>query len=431
MKNLRIISALFLLAAAVDAQAPAQATAKSAPATTVRGATEKGADKNPSPPTDSDVLKATMKLVPKLRKSETRHYVILSDTSPDDNTMIGSLLESTYQKYSDVCDALEWSPNPLRHKLVAIVFRDQRDYTDFSTRNDKVNKPWAAGYYSPIADRLVFYKADSSDEVKKAMKQLGEQSRRVQEAQQRQQAQGDALHNGQETSHIQRQLAAENNRIKDAVAGSFISTAVHEAAHQLFFHTDIQRRGASYPLWLAEGLATNFETERTDIPFGYQYDNWRRRDAFKLALDKDSIVPFEVLLSQDQFSDGSESNEAVGFFYAQAYVLTNWMLRERPTELRQYLESLRDGSYASADTRKEKFEAIFGPLARVERNWIRYEGRRQKDFLTSAYSKRVMAKAAKTTKAPSAPTAVPEVTGESAGAAPPTHAPSTDPPSMK
>lgn len=127
-------------------------------------------------------------------------------------------------------------------------------------------------------------------------------------------------------------------------------------------------------------MATNFETERTDIQFGYQVDNWRRRDSFKLACDKDIIIPLQILLTQDRFADGTNSNEAAGYFYAQAYVLTNWLLRERPTELKLYLESLRDGSFAVAQDRQKNFEAIFGPVARLERNWVRYEGRRQKNF---------------------------------------------------
>ena len=100
----------------------------------------------------------------------------------------------------------------------------------------------------------------------------------------------------------------------------------------------------------------------------------------------------EVLLTQDRFTDGKESAEDVGYFYAQAYALTNWMLRERPTELRLYLEALLDGSFADTKSRKAEFELIFGPMPRIERNWVRYEGRREKDFLLSPYGKRVLAK---------------------------------------
>lgn len=346
--------------------------------------------KKQSSPLNFTVLQETKKMVPRLGQSETKHYVILSDTSPEDITMVGTLLEATFQKYMEVCDSLGWNLKQLRHKLVAVVFRDQRDYNDFATKNDKVSKSWAVGYYSPLTDRLVFYRADSSTDVKKVKKQLNEQDRALKQAEQFQQSAGRALHPNTELTQAKQQLAAEHDRINDVVASSFVSTAVHEAAHQLFFHTDIQRSGASYPLWLAEGLATNFETERIDIQFGYQVDNWRRRDSFKLAADKNSIIPLKVMLTQERFADGTDSNEAVGYFYAQAYALTNWLLRERPTELKLYLESLRDGSYALAQNREKNFEAIFGPVARLERNWVRYEGRRQKEFLASPFAQSVL-----------------------------------------
>ena len=344
------------------------------------------------PTSNSVVLQETQKLLPKFQKSETKHYIILSDSLPQDITMVGSLLETTFLKYHEVCDSLGWKPKPLRHKLVAVMFRDQRNYNDFATQVDKVTKAWAMGYYNPLADRLVFYKSESRADVKKVMAELHDQERQLQEAQAAQQSGGRALRPNPDLAHVQDQVAAEKDRIHDATAGTFVSTAVHEAAHQLFFHTDIQRARASYPLWLAEGLATNFETERINLVFGYQVDNWQRRDAFKQALDKDRIIPLEVLLTQDRFTDGKESAEAVGYFYAQAYALTNWMLRERPTELRLYLEALLDGSFADAKSRKAEFELIFGPIPRIERNWVRYEGRREKDFLLSPYGKRVLAK---------------------------------------
>ena len=344
------------------------------------------------PNSNSGVLQETQKLLPQFQKSETKHYAILSDCSPQDIAMVGTLLEATYVKYHEVCDSLGWKPNLLRHKLVAVLFRDQRNFNDFAMQVDKVNKSWVMGYYSPLADRLVFFKSDSAADVKKVMADLNAQTKQVQEIGAAQKSPGQALRPNQEVEHVQSQLAAEKDRIQDSTEAIFVSTAVHEAAHQLFFHTDIQRSGVTYPLWLAEGLATNFETERINIVFGYQVENWRRRDAFKQVLLKDSIIPLGVLVTQDRFADGTESNEAVGHFYAQAYVLTNWLLRERPTELSLYLKALLDGSFADAKSRKAEFEFIFGPLARLERNWVRYESRREKDFLISPYGKRVLQK---------------------------------------
>ena len=401
MTSTRFICNMFFVGIAlssVQARGAFQNTAPVVAATTEIHEQSPKLTKDQTPITESNVLKETAKLLPSFAKSETKHYVILSDTSPEDVTMVGTLLEVAFQKYIDVCDSLGWQPRPLRHKLVAVVFREQTDYMDFAIKNDKVTNKWAVGYYSPFFDRLVFYKSETGADVQKAVQQLNAQDRKVQQAEQMQQAAGRALRPNSQLTHAKNQLAAEHDRINDLAAGSFVSTAVHEAAHQLFFHTDIQRSGSSYPLWLAEGLATNFETERTDIQFGYQVDNWRRRDAFKLAWEKDGLVPLEIMLTKERFSDGKNSDEAIADFYAQSYVFTNWLMRERPTELRLYMESLLDGSFAIADQRKKKFENVFGPVARLERSWARYEGQRNKEFLSCSNCKRVLAKLPKTSK---------------------------------
>ena len=392
MNLIRHIFPLLCCLTFVPAHSVAQNSVAAATKTPIQNSATQIDARSKSPATNSDVLQETLKLLPKFSKSETAHYVIVSNTSPDDITMVGTLLETTFLKYFEVCGALGWNPLPLRYKLVAVVFREQRDYLEFAEKNDKVTKTWAVGYYSPFADRLVFFKADGAEDVQKVTQQLNQQDRQVQQAEKLQQAGGKALKSNSEITQAKKQLAAEHGRIKDLAAGSFVSTAVHEAAHQLFFHTDIQRKGASYPLWLAEGLATNFETERTDTAFGYKVDNWRRRDAFKLATDKNTLIPLEILLTKDRFLEAADSADAITDFYAQSYVLTNWLLRERPTELRLYLESLSNGSFASQDDRQKNFEAIFGPLPRFERNWVRYEGRRQIEFLSSAFCKRVLVK---------------------------------------
>lgn len=225
----------------LDARATPQETAtvtttSAAPMTQASPVADSNLTKQQSPPRDSAALLETKKILPQLGQSQSAHYVILSDASPIDITMVGTLLEATFEKYIEVCDALGWKPRPLRHKLVAVVFREQRDYNEFAKKYDKVDKTWAVGYYSPLTDRLVFYKSESSEDVQKVVRQLDSQDRKMQQVEQSQQASGHALRPNVELTHVKNQLAAEHDRINDLVAGTFVSTAVHEAAHQLFPH---------------------------------------------------------------------------------------------------------------------------------------------------------------------------------------------------
>ena len=222
MTSMQLIR-LFLLivgSGTVDANAIAQQSAfvtTTSPTSTPQATSVVNADLSQaqSPPSESNVLRETTKLLPMLGKSETKNYIILSDASPTDVTTVGSLLEATFKKYLDVCNTFGWQLKPLRHKLVAVVFRDQQDYKEFATKNDKLDKPWAVGYYMPQADRLVLYKSENGDDIKRAMNQIRAQGREVQKAEHSQQAAGHALQSNPNLANTKKQLLAEQDRIHD------------------------------------------------------------------------------------------------------------------------------------------------------------------------------------------------------------------------
>ena len=61
--------------------------------------------------------------------------------------------------------------------------------------------------------------------------------------------------------------------------------------------------------------------------------------------------------------------------YLQSYALVTWMCRFRQTELRRYLELMReepDGDPTPARHRA-LFEEAFGDVAALERAWLRHE----------------------------------------------------------
>jgi hypothetical protein len=342
------------------------------------------------PPLDSPSLRSAMALLPQMHRSETDHYVILSDASEADVALVGRLLEDVAQQFTQTASELDWQPAPLRHKLVAVLFSNERDFRGFAARYDQLGEPWATGYYNPTEDRLVLFSLESGDELRKAMQQLDDQEYQAAMNRQRGQVNGDALSVNQGPSRSRHAMDAERSRLRDAALSGFVCTAAHEAAHQLLIHTDIQRRGAVFPQWLAEGLAANFETERLGVRFGYKHDNWRRRDALQHAATADTLLPLDRLVTRECAVCGVASAEGVDGVYAQSYALVNWLMRERPTELRLYLDALRDGSFSVATARRDGFIAAFGPIELNERNWVRSEGRRSKSFLASAYGRRVL-----------------------------------------
>jgi hypothetical protein len=385
----------------------------------------------PSVPSASEALERTQKAVPQLSRTESEHYVLLSDAPLDHAQHVTRLLESTLKSFYANCDAMRLEASQPRHKLVAVLFREKSDFAAFAKSQDGMQNSWAAGYYSPTVDRLVMFDAMSNDTVKQAMGKLKNNEQRV-----AQQARGagagalDAGGVGGQAARINQQIQAQKHEIASAATDSFVGTVTHEAAHQLFFHSGVQKRGVTYPLWLAEGLATGFEASDTaDADLGFQSDNPKRRAAMTEALQGDRLIPLRVLVSKDRYVSGTNSQEGeLKDFYGQSCIFTMWLARSRPTELRRYLEALKQGAYAMPSKREENFEAIFGPIDSLERVWLRAEGRKWPGLAATPWGKRLNEfdqetpkpdAAAKATAAPVTDAPAPGTTTPAAGTTPP------------
>ena len=275
---------------------------------------------------DSKSLRATRDLLPRsFRKYETRHCVILSDAGRLRAQERGDLLERTYGQFRRYAGRLELRPLPLRHKLVCVLFRKRSDFAAFARQHDGVTATWCLGYYSPQRERAVFFDVES-------------------------------------------ERGADEFAEARAVAAT-----VHEAVHQLHYHTRIQKTTVQYPFWIGEGLATAFETSSPDEQFGPEYDFQPRRERFTRLLGADRLIPLQLFVGLDRMPDGRR--ETVHTVYNQSYALASWLARERPGELRAYLIAMlkEPPGRPTSQRHLELFEQAFGDVDAVEEAWLRRE----------------------------------------------------------
>ena len=304
--------------------------------------------------------------LPTFRFASTPHYMLLTDAPQENVKKVLDMLESTHDAFHVDCRKLQLDPAPLRHKLVAVLFADKNAYLDFARTVDRVDRKGVAGYYQPQSDRLVIYDIYSSPDLQKNLKILRDNERRITQS---------APAN--KRNELLQKNRAERRKLIGQAEDSFLATVGHEAAHQLFFHTGVQDPGKAYPLWVAEGLATVFEVEDADDKtVGFFNDNDRLRKTKRAATAADRLVPLRVLVTTDKPGAGADAVSELKEFYAQSHVLVSWMARSRPTEFRLYLQALREGIHGDPRRRQPVFESIFGPVAALERVWLRAEARR-------------------------------------------------------
>jgi hypothetical protein len=334
-------------------------------------------------PSESPSYFATRNLLPvRFVKYETKRFVILSDAESQWTMAQGDRLERAHHQFQRFARRLDLRPLPLQHKLICVLFARRDDYQAFARTNDHVEDPWISGYYSPAADRIVFYHVESNPSVAQARETLDQMEQSVRQLnRQRHEAEHDG--NGVEADslrtvitlrqdHIQRQ----RERVDEFAAEVSAATTVHEAIHQLLFHTGVQSRAVEYPLWLSEGLATAFETTTPNQAFGPDHEYPPRRARFHSLLREGRLLPLQDLLAlTDLAHDDDAAIEAV---YHQGYALVVWLCRYRPAQFRDFLFAMRrlgtrpaGGAAAWSAT----FEDCFGGIEKLERDWLRDEQR--------------------------------------------------------
>jgi hypothetical protein len=341
-----------------------------------------------TPPRDSDAYRSARSLLPaRFIEHETRRFVVLSDADSRWTRLQAERLERAHHQFMRFARQLNLDPLPLRHKLVCILFQDQNDYLEFAAMHDEMNARWVSGYYSPRFDRIVFYNVASGANIHAARQQIAAMDAEVDHL--RRQA-ASARRAGDTTSASQiderlrgyeYHLREQRERLDSFTTNTIIATTIHEAIHQLAYHTLIQHPAVDYPMWLSEGLATAFETDRPDQAFGPGDDFQDRRQAFASLLRDDRLMPLRKLIAMTS-RDGTE-NERMAVAYAQSYALVTWVFRFRRDELRAYLRLMLSAPRRtlSSEEHIQFFESAFGDVDRLERAWLRHEqARSASDF---------------------------------------------------
>lgn len=348
----------------------------------------------PATPSESPALTDALARLPAtFVRYETTRYITLSDAEPEWVRRQTTRLERAHHQFQRFCRQIGVEPGPLRHKLICILFARREAYRAFARDHDAVVDPSVAGYYAPASDRIVAYDPRESPGASGAFDQITQWETEL----------NTTLHailreerfGPTETSRRLRTAAHEirmrldlaRARVDQSLDRAASATIIHEAVHQLCFHTGVQTPYVQYPLWISEGLATAFETDAPDVAFGPDQE-WRdRRSTFETLLRTDQLLPLEALASLTMIpahsADDSPTSsraeasgdELVQILYHQSYALVTWLAKHRRTELVRYLELMRQEPHGRPARHRHLaiFTEAFGDPARLEAAWLRFE----------------------------------------------------------
>ncbi len=326
-------------------------------------------------PVDSVELDATSKRLPQgFHIVQSDRFVLISDA---DDALVAEharWVERAFAEFERFADDCHMQPQPLRHKLMCVLFDHRNQYETFARTQDGMANPSFTGYYSPRNDRVVFTLEPEGQTmpgrpaVRTAMRS---------DAQAKPVLGFEAHQPALDASVDTEQTRASDPGRKPVLIDDTAAKCVHETIHQLMFHTGLMSPDVQYPLWICEGLSTAFETDSPEEAFGPDHNYAPRRAVFQSLLDHDELIPLRDMITITPVS--RTDDRTIRAVYHQSYALVRWMCQERKAELRTYLTLMCDepAGRLSAARHRELFASAFGNIETLESDWLKFEGQQQ------------------------------------------------------
>lgn len=268
---------------------------------------------------------------------------------PDWAHEAGSLLEFTHERFYDIWGDLA---APLDEPLTWVGFNHRDEFHRYAHESDGVDMSWSDGYYSARTNRVVV---------------VHPTSREPQSVTRGRDSQDVLGQDGEDRPADTEDESGTEKSEKQEPRPAMIDTGqvTHEAAHQIAFNSGLQRRGVMYPLWVSEGLATNFETN-DEGEFGPDVDNPNRRRQLLRAWEGGRMMPLEdlIVMTRVPRSPGQSISEV----YAQCWAFFQFLYAQREGQLKHYLATLRQNSpgHRRNRTLRNEFYDSFGDIRVIE-----------------------------------------------------------------
>lgn len=265
--------------------------------------------------------------------SSTEHFFVAHDAGPTEAGKLAHRLEEAFSQFQSFFEQSGFELQVPACRLNWISFTDPEHFVDYVRRAEKTDVSHLTGYYSARTNRVVIVKSPQPSVP----------------ADWRQPPDSDIA----------------------AIAGyhdpnQFVKVA-HELAHQLAFNTGLQKRGVMYPLWVSEGLATQYET-----CLSYCFStNIARSSRLKEMQQNRRLIPLENLITITRLP--IEPGEAEDL-YAQSWGFFNFLLSRHPDVLKTYLENLYQikPGFRSETIIRQEFSHCFSSIDHLNNQWLDY-----------------------------------------------------------
>ncbi|MCL5269797.1 MAG: DUF1570 domain-containing protein [bacterium] len=268
---------------------------------------------------------------PSTQSYATDHFVLLHEGDSAWPGEMGRLLEGLYRQFYDDLTGAGFDLQSPGDRLAWVCFDREADFDDYARLRDAFDARWLKGYYSTRTNCVALVRAEFA--------QTG---------------------------------SPEGSDAADAGEPQFdVRRISHELAHQLTYNSGLLRRGVRNPVWLTEGLATDFEADSL-VGAGFSDVNRSRWSRLLEIAALDELVPLPRFIALTEFrpAPGVELRD----LYAQADGFFHFLMERHPQALKAYMAGLARGAQGARarEAFPGEFAQSFGPLDAIGTEWRDY-----------------------------------------------------------
>ncbi len=287
-------------------------------------------------------------LTASLESTTTKHFKLLHEPGASYAGLAGRTLEDAYRHFYEVFAQAGFDLSRPKDRLVWICFPQKSGFNQYALQVERMDLSWLDGYYSTLTNRVAIVQTDEGGPQRDEVSPPSDRDMRV----------AVAAHRSPRDGVLP--MSAMGSRFD-------VTRLTHEVAHQLSFNSRIQQRGVMYPLWVSEGLATNFEFSGTETP-GLDHVNTPRLNGLLEAYAAGELAPLRQFVVQTAVPPDAGVGRR---YYAQAWGFFHFILTERPESLRAYLHRLAENRTERRDATAmlAEFREAFGPVETLEPAW--------------------------------------------------------------
>lgn len=306
----------------------------------------------------------------------TKHFLIYYNTTPNFAKRRRLLFDKLHKVYAETFEKIDTEIRKPKKRLTVILFETPEGFQNYLA--DEAMK-WAAGVYMQEENQVVFFDGNSDPEYLKIKEVLGYYSgellkvRRVVRQIRHPTAK---LRYTRIIGGYQKEVKTLEKKLDGMIDNQNVAVTIHEATHQLSFNLGPLERDTRPPRWLAEGIATFFETPRMGRWRGADRFNAQRYIAYEDARTAEALSTLEEVLTDESLLFDPEKVDAG---YGAVWSLFYFLYQEHPEACAEICGTFRVPEELPEDESEmetlhqqslDDFERILGgSLDEIETQW--------------------------------------------------------------